>query len=421
MMQLTALGAMNEVGRSAFLVDTGAEKIVMDYGTKVRTNPPQFPIPIQDKPDAILLSHAHLDHSGGLPIFYANKHSVPIYGIEVTKALSELLLHDSIKISTEEGVHLPFGSGDLNETLKNFIPIHFRKPFKLKKTEVTPFDAGHIPGSAMFLLEFGGKKLLYTGDYNTDDTRLIKKNDDKIPEVDYLITESTYAERDHLNRKEQEKEMSEIADDTIKSGGVCVISGFAVGRLQEVLLVLNKLGIDYPVYMDGMAKSATTIMNKWKNLMRDPNELDEALKKVQYVNSDNMRKKIVKKPCVILTTSGMLTGGAVVQYIKRLYDDRKSSLLLTGYQLEDTPGKILLETGRYVTKGMNLELKMFVKRLDFSAHVGKTGLYDFIKKVNPKKIFCVHGDHTDEFAAALKENEGYDAVAPVANNRIFNL
>ena len=102
MMQLTALGAIAEVGRSAFLVDTGVEKIVMDYGTKVRTVPPQFPIPIQGKPDVILLSHSHLDHSGGLPIFYANEHKVPIYGLEVTKDLTNLLLNDSVKISTEE-------------------------------------------------------------------------------------------------------------------------------------------------------------------------------------------------------------------------------------------------------------------------------------------------------------------------------
>jgi putative mRNA 3-end processing factor len=420
MMQLTALGAMDEVGRSAFLVDTGVEKIVMDYGTKVRTAPPQFPIPVKGRPDAILLSHAHLDHSGGLPIFYANDHSVPIFGIEVTKEISELLLRDSIKISTEEGIHLPFDSGDLSETLKNFIPINYRKSFKLKKTEITAFDAGHIPGSVMFLLEFGGKKLLYTGDYNSADTRLLKGCDEKIPEVDYLVTESTYADREHLNRKGQEKELNEVVNDTIRAGGVCIVSGFAVGRLQEIVLVLNKLDINYPIYMDGMAKNATTIINKWKKLLKNPDELDTALSKVQYVNSDNMRKKIVKKPCVILTTSGMLTGGAVVQYIKRLYDDRKSSLLLTGYQLEDTPGKILLQTGRYITKGMELELKMFIKRFDFSAHVGKTGLYDFIKKLNPEKIFCVHGDHTDEFADQLKE-KGFDAVAPVANNRIFTL
>jgi len=420
MIQLSCNGALTEVGRSAFLVDTGLEKIIMDYGTKVRTVPPQFPIPIKGKPDCILLTHCHLDHSGGVPIFYANEHSVPIYGIEVTRELSELLLDDSLKISAEEGVHLPFDVGDVKETLKNFISIDYRKTFKLRKTEVTAFDAGHIPGSAMFLLEFDGKKLLYTGDYNTVDTRLMSKNDDKISEVDYLITESTYGDREHLNRKDQEKQLNEIANDTLKSGGVCVISGFAVGRLQEVLLVLNKFGINYPVYMDGMAKNATTIINKWKKLLRNPDELDEALSKVQYVNSDNMRKKIVKKPCVILTTSGMLTGGAVVQYIKRLYDDRKSSLLLTGYQLEDTPGKVLLETGRYISKGMNLELKMFVKRLDFSSHVGKSGLCEFIGKVNPQKVFCVHGDHTEDFAATLRE-KGFDAIAPVANNRVFTL
>jgi putative mRNA 3-end processing factor len=148
--------------------------------------------------------------------------------------------------------------------------------------------------------------------------------------------------------------------------------------------------------------------------------LDEALKKVKYVASDKMRNKIIKQPCVIITTSGMLSGGTCVFYLKKLYNDRDSSLALTGYQLEGTPGKTLLETGKYITEDLNLELRMFVRRLDFSSHSGRTELFDFVKKVNPEKIFCVHGDHTEEFAQELTK-EGFDAVSPLANNRIFKI
>jgi putative mRNA 3-end processing factor len=116
----------------------------------------------------------------------------------------------------------------------------------------------------------------------------------------------------------------------------------------------------------------------------------------------------------------MLNGGPVVWYLKKLYSDRRSSLVLTGWQLEDTPGKILLETGRFITKEVDLEVKMLVKRLDFSAHAGRSELFEFVEKLNPEKVFCVHGDHTEEFASELKE-KGFDAVAPLANNRIFQI
>ncbi|HLC39582.1 MAG TPA: MBL fold metallo-hydrolase [archaeon] len=423
MIQISFHGAMATVGSSAVMIDTGVEKIMMDYGTKIRTEPPQFPIPIQGngKPDVVLLTHAHLDHSGGLAIFEANGSRVPIFSLPVTKPLVEMLLYDSIKISTEEGNKLPFGDGDVDSTIKNFIPVEFKEPHKLKKTTFTYYDAGHIPGAGMIYVEHRDKKILYTGDFHSIDQRLVKKYDQKIPQADIVITESTYAQRDHPDREEQEKQLVEIIRDTMANGGTTLISGFAIGRLQELLLVLHKYGIDYPLYMDGMAKKATTVINQHKHLLADPNKLDEALQKVTYVKSDKMRKAIIKKPCAVLTTSGMLTGGAVVFYLKRLFNNKNSSLLLTGYQLPDTPGKTLLETGRYVAKDLSLDLKMFVKRLDFSAHVGRTGLFDFLKKQNPEKIFCIHGDNTEDFANELKTEHGYDAVAPVANNRFFNV
>jgi putative mRNA 3-end processing factor len=172
------------------------------------------------------------------------------------------------------------------------------------------------------------------------------------------------------------------------------------------------------LFIDGMAKKATTIINKHKNLLKEPDRLDKVLEKVQYISSPNRRNKIIKHPCVILSTSGMLNGGPIIHYIKKLYDMQTCSLVLTGYQVEGSPGKVLLETGRFITKDLNLDMKMFVKRLDFSSHAGRSDLFNFIERVNPEKVFCVHGDHTEEFANELKQ-KGFDAIAPVANNRIF--
>ncbi len=420
MIQLSFLGGIASIGASGILVDTGLEKIVLDYGTKVREAPPMFPIPVEGKIDALLLTHAHLDHSGGIPLFASKGNGCPIYALNCTKDLTELLLNDSVKIGHEEGIDLPFNKQDVKNTIKSFVSTNYRKPFKVGKTTVTYFDAGHIPGSAMVHLDTGENSLLYTGDLNTVDTRLIERADEDLPEIDYLITESTYAQREHPDRKDQERQLVEIVNETVSGHGIALISGFAISRLQEILLILHKHGIDYPVFMDGMAKKATTIINDYKNLLRESNGLDKALKFVKYVASDNQRKKVIRQPCAILTTSGMLNGGPIVWYLKKLYDDRKGSLIFTGYQTEDTPGKILLETGRYITKETNIEVRMLVKRLDFSAHIGRSELLRFIDKINPKKIFCMHGDHTEEFATELQE-KGFDATAPVANNRIFNL
>jgi putative mRNA 3-end processing factor len=422
MTRLNFLGAIAEVGRSGILVDTGEEKILLDYGTKIQETPPKFPLPVEEKLNATLLSHCHLDHSGALALLHAKGNHSPIFSIDVTKSLTEMLLSDSIKISREDGVELPFTKHDVARTIESFIPIKYKQPLQLKKTEITFFDAGHIPGSAFHYLDTGEKTILYTGDFNTSDTRLLKKADTNLPHVSTLITETTYADRDHPDRKSQEKQLIEVINDTLAVDGVCIIAGFGVGRLDEILLVLNAYGIDYPVYVDGMAKKAITAINQHKNLLREPNSLDKALEKVEYVSKENMRKKIIKQPCVILTTSGMLNGGPVVGYIKKLYDKIDCSLILTGFQVEGTSGKILLETGKYINEkeNLNLDMKMFVKKLDFSSHVGRTELFKFIEKLSPEKVFCIHGDHTEEFSQELKE-KGFDAIAPLANNRIFNI
>jgi putative mRNA 3-end processing factor len=418
MVKLTFLGAMNTVGCSGVLVDTGVEKILLDYGTKIQETPPKFPLPIDGKPDAIILSHCHLDHSGALPIFFTKGNSCSVHAVEVTKSLVELLLNDSIKISREEGIDLPFKKDDVKNTIKNFLPVNYRDSFKLDKTKITCFDAGHLPGSLMPLLNFGDKKLLYTGDFKTTDTRLLKKADLNLPDVDILITETTYSDREHPDRKSQEKELVRIVNDTLAVDGVCLIAGFAVGRIDELLLILDHYGIDYPLYVDGMAKKAITIINQHKNMLKKPDSLDKVLEKVQYVRKERMRSKIIRKPGVILTTSGMLSGGPIVYYLKKLYNHEDCSLVLSGFQVEGTPGRTLLETGRYITENLDLDLKMFVRKLDFSSHVGRSELFTFIRKLNPEKIFCVHGDHTQEFASELKE-KGFDAIAPLANNRDF--
>ncbi len=425
MIQLSFLGAMSAVGASGVLVDTGSEKIVLDYGAKIqnegsgRKGQPQFPLHVDGKVDAICLSHCHLDHSGGLPILFKDNRC-PIYAVDVAKPLTQMLLHDSLKISKMEGTTLPFNKVDVRKTVKNFFPVEYKKVVKVHNAKIVNYDAGHIPGSMMTSIRANGKNILYTGDMNIEATMLVKGADTKLPKVDALITECTYSNRDHIDRKREEKTLVRLVNSTLANDGIAVVSCFAIGRTQEILLILDKYGIDYSLYMDGMSRKATTIINRFNNRLNNPKSLDKALKKVKYVNSQRERKKIIKQPCVILTTSGMLNGGPVAWYIKQLHNNRDSSLLLTGYQVEGTPGRILMETGKYINEEVDLDLRMLVRRLDFSSHVGRTQLLDFINRLQPKQIFCVHGDHTEEFARELQD-KGFNAVAPVANNRIFRI
>jgi putative mRNA 3-end processing factor len=416
-MKVEFLGAMGSVGASGISIEDGSNKIVLDYGTKVREVPPKFPLPVE-RPKAVLLSHSHLDHSGSVPLL-VKKYSTPIYALDVTKDLTELLLEDSIKVSREEGVELPFNEFDVRQTIKNFVLVDYNKPFKIGNFQITYFDAGHIPGSAMIFVESKDTNLLYTGDFNDINTRLLEKCEEDLPKVKNLIIESTYADRQHPDRKREEKELVKMIEETISDNHPAIVAAFAVGRAQEILLILAKHGISYPLFMDGMAKKATTIINRYKKYLREPEDLENALKFVTYVKG-RMRKRLVKEAACIITTSGMLTGGPVVKYIEKLYKKERASLILTGWQIEDTPGRILLETGRFIYGNINLEVKMRVKRFDFSAHAGRKSLFEFVKKVNPEKVFCIHGDHTEEFAEELRR-EGFDAIAPLANNRIFEL
>ena len=405
-MKIRCLGGCREVGKNAFLVE-GKENVLFDYGVKVEIGePPLKP----GKVDSILLGHAHLDHTGTLPFLY-RKNKPNIFSTVTTFDLAHLLLKDSLKIAKIRGLKKYFEKKDIDKMKKNEVRITYGQRVDTENCSFEFFDAGHIPGSTAPLLEMNGKRILYVSDFNTNSTRLLNGAKINAKDIDILIMESTYSNRDHPPRKETEKEFFNAVKSTVANEGIAVIPSFAVGRAAELLMVLNSFEADFPIYLDGMAKSATEISLKYPEFLRDAKSLRKAFHNVKLISSDEERKKVVKRPCAILTSSGMLEGGPSVRYVKSLYSNPESSIIFTGFLIPRTAGRYLVETGRFVTEGFDLKIKMGIYRLDFSAHTGRSDLFEFVKKIEPEKVVCIHGDNCERFATELR-GRGFEAVAP---------
>jgi putative mRNA 3-end processing factor len=256
-----------------------------------------------------------------------------------------------------------------------------------------------------------GESLFYTGDFSLKETRLVH-GAAKFPEADTLVLESTYFEKDHIPRKETEEKFIESVQDTLEKGGTALIPAFAIGRTQEVLIFLDAHGIT--AYVDGMDLDVYEILKKYPKYLRNFELLDRAFKRAISVKVQQ-RDLVLKKPSVIVTTSGMLDGGPALYYLSQLYKDPKSKILLTGYQVEGTNGRIALEHRIIETKRDVLTLKPKIEQYDFSAHSEDSELKKLVKdfcKKNTTKIFVMHGDKTEVFSQWISKEIGVDSYAP---------
>ena len=405
-MKIECLGGCREVGRNAFLLN-GKEKILLDYGLIVEGN--EIPAPVK-KVDSIVLGHAHLDHCGSIPMLYRN-FKVPIYSTIATFEQAEMLLKDSLKIARIKEFVKHFGHSDIEKMNNNQVRVTYGQRLENENFSMDIFDAGHIPGSIAPLIEIDNKNILYASDFNINSTRLLNGAKINVKNIDALIIESTYSNRNHPDRKETERKFFETIEGTIANGGVAVIPSFAVARSAEVLMILDSFKADFPIYLDGMSREATRVALNYPELIRDPRALRKAVEDVKLIYSNDERRKIIKEPCAIVTSSGLLDGGPSVFYIKYLYNNIESSIVFTGFLIPRTAGRYLVDTGRFVTEGIDLKIKMGIHQYDFSAHCGRDDLFDFVNKIKPKKVICVHGDNCERFATELK-SRGFDAVAP---------
>jgi putative mRNA 3-end processing factor len=410
-LQIGFLGGAREVGRIGVTVKTEKTQVVCDYGVML-DNEPGFPMHVPPKDvDAVILTHSHLDHSGAIPIFYIND-KMPLYTNKLNLELTQLLVQDFIHLS---GYYLPFEYLELKTMMKNNHHLDFGQEETVGDMKLKLFNAGHTPGSASVLLEAEGKRFLYTGDFNLEESKLLPAAYMDYGNLDAVVMESTYADADHTPRPELEKQFVEACTDVVETGGTVLVPAFGVGRSQEMATILAAHHFDYPVILDGMAREASRVIMNYKEFLRDPKLFMNAMHSAEWVEGWRDRRKALKTPGVIISTAGMLKGGPAAFYVSKLGKKANNAVFLVSYQIPGTPGRELMEKGVCTIDGQVRKIKAQYRHFDFSSHCGASLLKEALKRIggNPK-VFVVHGaeGNCELFANWAKTELGLDAVAP---------
>ncbi|MFH0987082.1 MAG: MBL fold metallo-hydrolase, partial [Candidatus Micrarchaeota archaeon] len=379
-MNIRMHGACGEVGRSGILVEDKGKRVMLDYGVKIVQEENTYPLPVQGYLDAVILSHAHLDHSGSVPLLYENSEQ-PLYATAPTMRLVEMLVEDSIKVNALKGLEAIFDKRHMKRMMRNVSSCRYGREVREKQFSFKFEDAGHILGASSVQLDMGNRRVVYSGDFKLEATRLHEPAFCNYKDVDVLITEATYGSKIHENRRKIEKEFVEECWNVCDSDGIVIVPAFAVGRAQEIVSVLVNNHFEYPVYLDGMAKKSAEIMMEFPGFLKNYKEFYKAMKKAVWIENEKDRKEALRQPGVIVSTAGMLSGGPAVSYIMKIRDYENKAVFFSGYQAHGTPGRKLLDTGRMEYEGFDLDFTDYnIKKFDFSAHADKLGLLEFAKK-----------------------------------------
>ncbi len=412
-MKVSVLGAAKEVGRSAFLVNSNSTGILMDYGVLLKREP-IFPMHVRPKDvDAVVITHAHLDHSGFVPsLFLSDSAAVQVLATLPTFELSQLLIEDMIKIS---GFYLPFEHVDVSTMMKHSRSLQYNETYKVNDMKITLHESGHVLGGASIIVEHEGKRLFYTGDINTRGSKLLRPADLDLGDIDLMIIESTYSQSEQMPRDDAEKELLEFAYEVLDRKGTLFIPAFSVERAQEIACVLKSYNFRYKVVMDGMAVKANQIMLKHPTFLKNAEMFKRAINEAEWITGWNRRKSVIKEPCVIISPAGMLVGGSAVFYLQEISKSERNGVAMVSYQGEGTPGRTLLDRKVVNFDGRERKCLADVRRFEFSGHNSRSELFEILEHVrgNPK-VLTVHGDGPSctKFAEEIRVKYGFESKAP---------
>ncbi len=449
--RLSTLGCCREVGRAAFVLNTAETRILIDCGDK----PGSDDVPYLQVPealgagasnlDAVVLTHAHLDHSALIPLLFKYGYDGPIYCTEPTRDLMGLLTLDYLDVAAKEGRTPPYDSEQVREAIKHCIPLEYGDVTDIAPdVKLTMHNAGHILGSAVshFHVGDGLYNVAFSGDIHYEDTRLFNGAVNDFPRVETLVLESTYGGRNdyQTDQEDSERKLLEVIQETYDRDGKVVIPAFAVGRSQEMMLVLEEAMRSgkipsMPVHLDGMIWEATAIHTTYPEYLRDDlqdrifhdDENPFLADEFNHIDGGHEERQAVAdgEPCIVLSTSGMVTGGPIMSWLRLLGSDSDSTLTFVGYQAQGTLGdkiqrgedRIPVQDPDDPRRNNTLSLEMGVETVDgFSGHADRQGLENFVRTMNPRpeKVLCVHGDEgsVQDLSSALYHDYNMRTFAP---------
>ncbi len=446
--RVTALGGFRQVGRSCSLLNTQDSKILIDCGVDVSSaaSTPYLHLPEVlplETIDAVVVTHAHLDHSGLVPLLYKYGFDGPVYCTPPTRDMMTLLQMDYLKVAAADAKKVPYSAENIRNVIKHCITMDYGDT-----TDITPdarltfHNAGHILGSAIahFHVGEGLYNIAFSGDIKYERTWLFNPAINRFPRLEAIFMESTYGAREDFQptRKEATDRLSDIVQSCLKKKGKLLVPVFAVGRSQEVMIVLEDLMRTkkipkVPVYLDGMIWEATAIHtaypeylnNKLRTQIFQQGQNPLLSDIFERVDTQDNRQKIIADtdPCIVLATSGMMNGGPVMEYFKEWAQDKKNTIAFVGYQAEGTIGKriqkgwaeIPLNVGGSI---VNIKMNMKVETCDgFSGHSDRRQLLNYINNMSPRpeRIIFLHGEESKclDISSAVHKRYNVSTAAPM--------
>lgn len=417
-MEITILGGGNEVGASCLYIEIAGTKLLIDAGMRMHSDHPLPAIGLLEdikELDVILVTHAHADHIGALPVVHALYPNTPIYTTPPTVDLMKIMMKDSYKLleqrCRETNTLPPYTEAQVNDLLSSLLLLPANGELVIGNVRIKSYRAGHILGAVMFLIEGDGEKLFVTGDLSFKAGRTI--NGAEVPhdiQPDVLIMESTYGNRTHSDRHTEEKRLAYDIAEVVANGGFALIPAFALGRAQEILLILQDymdkgLIPEFPIYVDGLVTPISRIYNQYPHYVKGPvayrikNNGDAFFTtgRCKPVTPKERDLILQGKPGCIVASSGMLIGGASSWYAQKLVTNEKNAIFITGYQDEESPGKKLLNIANGVTdqlelNGTSYPVNCRIGKYGLSAHADANEMNRFVQTLQPTYTLLVHGD-----------------------------
>jgi KH/beta-lactamase-domain protein len=447
--RMTVLGGAQEVGRSAFLIKTRESSVLLDCGINPGSQRPFEAFPRFDSPefqidqlDAVVITHAHLDHCGLTPFLYKYGYDGPVYCSAPTSNLMTMLQLDYLDVANKQGVTPHYDQKDVRECVLHTIPLRFGVVTDIAPDiRLTLHNSGHILGAAMAHLHIGEglHNIVYTSDYKFARTMLLEAAATEFPRIETVITESTYGGHSDFmpSRVEAEESLTHLINETLERKGKVLIPVPAVGRAQEIMLIIDgymKRGLmkEAPVFIEGMISEATAIHTAYPEYLgREVRHsiLHEEVNPFQsdyftIVEHPSVRQSIIEgEPCIVMATSGMLEGGPVIEYFKNWADNEKNTIIFVSYQIEGTLGKRVQKGVNEVTMMDNegkmavVQVKMQVGSIEgFSGHSDRRQLINYLTHLTPKpeRIFVCHGEKQKimNMAGFLDHKAAINTVVP---------